>query len=100
MNTVPAEAGVDAEVHAVVSALAQFPVTTFDECDGRLVEFRSSFENRLRDVRSQHLGVLNTGWQLSGEGAAGGRGGEGEDGCHLHNEGVDGGLKEVDRSGG
>lgn len=93
MNTVPAEAGVNAEVHAVVGALAQFPVAALDEYHGRLVEGRCGHGNRLGDVRSRHLGVLDTGWYLSGEGAAGGCGGEREDGCQLHDEGVDGVLK-------
>lgn len=100
MNTVPAEPGVDAEVHAVIGALAQFPVAVLNECDSRLVDARCGQKNRLRDVRSRHLGVLDPGWELSGDGAAGGRGGEREDGCQLHDECVEEGVKKVERAGG
>lgn len=70
MNTVPAEACVDAEAPAVVAALAEVPVVAVDECDGRLVEARCGQENRLGDVCSRHLGVLDPGWELNGEDAA------------------------------
>lgn len=42
MNTVSAEAGIDAKIHAVVGALGQVPVTAVDKCHSRFVEARGS----------------------------------------------------------
>lgn len=42
MNTVPTEAGIDAEVHAVVGALGQVPVTAANQCHSRFIEARGS----------------------------------------------------------